>query len=73
MTAPDLRERLEESEKLMSTMSKTWEQKLEETERIHQVTIFSFWVFWNIKKKLVMFINAMVITISIRWDFPESR
>ena len=42
MTAPDLRERLEESEKLMSTMSKTWEQKLEETERIHQVTMFLF-------------------------------
>ena len=37
MKAPDLRERLEESEKLMRDMSKTWEQKLTDTERIHQV------------------------------------
>ncbi len=42
MTAPDLRERLEESEKLMKTMSKTWEQKLEETERIHKVGVSGF-------------------------------
>lgn len=35
--APDLQERLEESEKLMKTMSKTWEEKLMETETIHQV------------------------------------
>ena len=34
----DLREQLEESEKLMKEMSKTWEQKLKETEAIHQVS-----------------------------------
>ncbi|CAL1542431.1 unnamed protein product [Lymnaea stagnalis] len=36
MKAPDLAERLTESEKLMKEMSKTWEEKLLETERIHQ-------------------------------------
>ena len=34
----DLKERLEESEKLMSDMGKTWEEKLKETERVHQVS-----------------------------------
>ncbi|KAK3087176.1 hypothetical protein FSP39_002658 [Pinctada imbricata] len=34
--APVLQDRLEESEKLIKTMSKTWEEKLEETEKIHQ-------------------------------------
>ena len=34
----DLRERLEESEKLMGAMSKTWEDKLQETERKHEVS-----------------------------------
>ncbi|XP_041360770.1 kinesin-like protein KIF13A isoform X2 [Gigantopelta aegis] len=36
MTAPDLKDRLEESEKLVKEMSKTWEEKLLETEKIHQ-------------------------------------
>ncbi|KAK7489441.1 hypothetical protein BaRGS_00019385 [Batillaria attramentaria] len=35
MKAPDLQDRLMESEKLMKDMSKTWEEKLAETERIH--------------------------------------
>ena len=38
MKAPDLKDRLEESEKLMKEMSKTWEEKLAETERIHAVS-----------------------------------
>jgi predicted GIY-YIG superfamily endonuclease len=33
----ELQERLVESEKLMKEMSKTWEEKLIETEKIHQV------------------------------------
>ena len=37
MKSEDLQERLEESEKLMKDMSKTWEQKLQETEQIHKV------------------------------------
>ena len=37
MKSDDLRERLEESEKLMNEMEKTWEDKLKETERIHMV------------------------------------
>ena len=37
MKAGDLRERLQESEKLMVEMSKTWEEKLEDTVRKHQV------------------------------------
>ncbi|KAL3888337.1 hypothetical protein ACJMK2_000707 [Sinanodonta woodiana] len=36
MKAPDLKDRLEESEKLIKEMTKTWEEKLMETERIHQ-------------------------------------
>ena len=37
LKSDDLRERLEESEKLMNEMEKTWEDKLKETERIHMV------------------------------------
>uniref|UniRef100_A0A0L8I897 Kinesin motor domain-containing protein n=1 Tax=Octopus bimaculoides TaxID=37653 RepID=A0A0L8I897_OCTBM len=36
MKAPDLKDRLEESEKLIKEMTKTWEEKLAETEKIHQ-------------------------------------
>ncbi|XP_070208560.1 kinesin-like protein KIF13A isoform X2 [Littorina saxatilis] len=35
LKAPDLQERLSESEKLMNDMSKTWEEKLAQTERVH--------------------------------------
>ena len=38
MKAPDLKEKLEESEKLLREMRKTWEEKLTETEKIHQVS-----------------------------------
>ena len=38
MKAPDLKEKLEESEKLLREMRKTWEEKLSETEKIHQVS-----------------------------------
>lgn len=37
MKAPELNDRLQESEKLIKEMTKTWEEKLQETERIHQV------------------------------------
>jgi hypothetical protein len=39
LKSDDLRERLEESEKLMNEMEKTWEDKLKETERIHMVLL----------------------------------
>ncbi len=45
MKAPDLRERLQESEKLMKEMSKTWEEKLKETERIHLVCFSINWLY----------------------------
>ena len=35
----ELRERLRISETLMAEMSKTWEEKLKETERVHQVSV----------------------------------
>ena len=38
LKSDDLRERLEESEKLMNEMERTWEDKLKETERIHMVS-----------------------------------
>uniref|UniRef100_A0A674PP15 Kinesin family member 13B n=1 Tax=Takifugu rubripes TaxID=31033 RepID=A0A674PP15_TAKRU len=38
MKAPDLKDRLEESEKLIQEMTVTWEEKLRKTEEIAQVT-----------------------------------
>lgn len=38
MKAPELKERLEESEKLIQDMTVTWEDKLRKTEAIAQVT-----------------------------------
>lgn len=38
MKAPELKDRLEESEKLIQEMTVTWEQKLRKTESIAQVT-----------------------------------
>lgn len=37
MKAPELKERLEESEKLIQDMTVTWEEKLRKTEEIAQV------------------------------------
>lgn len=39
MKAPELKERLQESEKLIQEMTVTWEEKLRKTEEIAQVTI----------------------------------
>lgn len=38
MKAPELKERLEESEKLIQEMTYTWEEKLRKTEEIAQVS-----------------------------------
>lgn len=38
MKAPELKDRLEESEKLIQEMTVTWEEKLRKTEEIAQVT-----------------------------------
>ena len=37
MSAPDLREKLDESQKLMEEMSQSWEEKLRKTEMVHKV------------------------------------
>lgn len=37
MKAPELKERLEESEKLIQEMTVTWEEKLRKTEEVAQV------------------------------------
>ena len=37
MRAPDLKEKLEESEKLIQEISVTWEEKLRKTEQVHKV------------------------------------
>lgn len=42
MKAPELKERLEESEKLIQEMTVTWEEKLRKTEEIAQVTATTF-------------------------------
>lgn len=39
MKAPELKERLEESEKLIQEMTVTWEEKLRKTEAVAQVTL----------------------------------
>ena len=59
MKAPDLQEKLQESEKLIEEMSKTWEEKLQQTERIHKVQVcllandmynIRYWVvYWWVK------------------------
>lgn len=38
MKAPELKERLQESEKLIQEMTVTWEEKLRKTEEVAQVT-----------------------------------
>lgn len=40
MKSPELKERLEESEKLIQEMTVTWEEKLRKTEEIAQVCCF---------------------------------
>ena len=47
----DLKERLEESEKLMSDMGKTWGEKLKETERVHQVRVthVNYYIYYYIE------------------------
>lgn len=39
MKAPELKERLEESEKLIQEMTESWEEKLRKTEEIAQVRL----------------------------------
>ena len=53
MKSEDLQERLEESEKLMNDMSKTWEQKLQETEQIHKVGVTA--CCWGLGDRLKAF------------------
>lgn len=45
MKSPELKERLEESEKLIQEMTVTWEEKLRKTEEIAQVGCFFFFFF----------------------------
>jgi hypothetical protein len=45
MKSPELKDRLEESEKLIQEMTVTWEEKLRKTEEIAQVR-----VSWVIKR-----------------------
>lgn len=40
MKSPELKDRLEESEKLIQEMTVTWEEKLRKTEEIAQVCAF---------------------------------
>lgn len=39
MRAPDLKERLAESENLMKEITQTWEEKLRKTEEVHKVRL----------------------------------
>lgn len=45
MKAPELKDRLEESEKLIQEMTVTWEDKLTKTEAVAQVTPHQFNLF----------------------------
>lgn len=47
MKAPELKDRLEESEKLIQEMTVTWEEKLRKTEEIAQVTLsLTYFILW---------------------------
>ena len=55
MKAPDLKEKLEESEKLLKEMRKTWEEKLAETEKIQVVCFLTIIVFiQNVTKYILL-------------------
>jgi hypothetical protein len=47
MKAPDLKDKLEESEKLLKEMRKTWEEKLAETEKIQTVSTYLLTVHYT--------------------------
>lgn len=44
MKSPELKDRLEESEKLIQEMTVTWEEKLRKTEEIAQVCVWGRWL-----------------------------
>lgn len=59
MKAPELKERLEESEKLIQEMTVTWEDKLRKTEAIAQVThSYTHFICFplKLKSKTVLFL-----------------
>ena len=65
----DLHERLQESEKLMKDMSKTWEQKLEETEQLHKVGDFILRHRISMQMALLVCISqSPVVTIVPRYS-----
>lgn len=49
MKAPELKDRLEESEKLIQEMTVTWEEKLRKTQAIAQVTIAKFIKMYSVQ------------------------
>ena len=62
MKAPDLQEKLQESEKLIEEMSKTWEEKLQQTERIHKVQVCSLAnEMYNIRYKFAYWLMICII------------
>lgn len=60
MKSPELKERLEESEKLIQEMTVTWEEKLRKTEEIAQVGCFFFFFPFDVYKQWVCFLCLSV-------------
>ena len=53
MQSVEIKDQLEASEKLMREVTKTWEEKLRDTEIIHKVANNEFFHYWIIIKMLL--------------------
>lgn len=60
MKAPELKEKLQESEKLIQEMTVTWEEKLRKTEEIATVRTS----FIKIKKRLQNFYYTITVSLT---------
>ncbi|KAH3710483.1 hypothetical protein DPMN_069967 [Dreissena polymorpha] len=80
LKAPDLKEKLEESEKLLKEMRKTWEEKMAETEQIQVIKVkMQAASICNIKIKQIQVIKVMpvwyvyhvvvVVVFGYQWGF----
>lgn len=63
MKAPELKDQLEESEKLIQEMTVTWEEKLRKTEAVAQVRLPSF--------RIHLMLGLHVLPLLLR-QFPPS-
>lgn len=65
MKAPELKEKLEESEKLIRELTITWEEKLRKTEAIAQVSHIGLLAFIELTKQEMIYFFVMPTCIYI--------